>query len=148
MNRQNRSIYEIEEKIIKTGPNEGNTFWSVKTDKGLMSIFDSGVAEKIKKEIGKVCDIVVETKGQYTNITAFNGAYGPAEEKEKSEFGRNQESKDASMMVSYAKDLVITAISRIPMTEKMAMAELDQMMESAAKAIGKAYKVIKTEMRV
>jgi hypothetical protein len=143
--RQNVSVYEVEEKVTQ----KGNPFWSAKTNKGNMSIFDQDVAfEIMQKGTGKICDLETETKGKYTNIMAFNGTYGSAEEDKPKDFTRNQESKDASMMVSYAKDIVLAVINRIPSTEKISVGEIDKMMEETAKSVSKAYKIIKEAIKI
>jgi len=108
--RQNLSIYEVEESAIKSGPNLGNKFWKVKTNKGQMSIFDKEVAQEIIKNEGKICDVEVEIseKGDktYKNITAFNGAYGDAEDDEED---RNliRKKVDSGNMIRNAVDLAI-----------------------------------------
>ena len=96
--RKNISVYEIEEKKSKSG----KTFWIAKTSDGNMSVWDKTIAENLKGELGKICDVEVEVSGEYKNIKELLGAYGTAEPP-------RTENKDKlkSMFISYAKDMYV-----------------------------------------
>lgn len=61
------SILSVEEKLSKNN----KKFYAVSTDKGKMSAWDSIVADYLKANIGKVCEIEMEVKGTFKNITKF-----------------------------------------------------------------------------
>lgn len=76
MVRQNLSIYEVDQ----TESQNGKTYWKVKTNKGFYSVWDEDVAQDLQDNQGTICDLEIEIKGKYKNITAFNGGgYGDSE---------------------------------------------------------------------
>jgi len=109
--RQNISIYNITEKKSK----KGKQFWTTKTNKGDMSIWDKDIADKMLKEgIRKVCDLETEENNGFTNITLFNGAYGPVDDAtEKIQDDSANRTKQASMIISYAKDIAVAEIQAL-----------------------------------
>lgn len=137
------SIFEVAEKH----GNSGKTYWLAKTNLGKVGIWNKALYDNLiaTNAIGKLCEIEMEENGQYKNMNAFYSVIGNATEKP--EFTKNQESKDASMMTSYAKDLVVAAINRVSSDEEVTIDEIDKMMEVAAKSISKAYKTIRAETK-
>lgn len=127
MVRQNLSIYEVEEKETRNG----NTMWTIKTNKGSFSVFDEDIANELIEGQGRICDVEVTEKKKgnktYKNITAFNGAYGEIEKeeieekkKEKTFDEERQESielasknKLKSIAVGYAHQLACAEITAL-----------------------------------
>jgi len=120
--KTNLAIHKLDQKTIKSGPNEGNPYWVAKTEKGDHSIFDADTAKAIKADgLGHVCEVEVQEthKGDktYRNITGLYDVHGKAEpmpEESKNErFEESSKLKQASVMISYAKDLAIAKMEAL-----------------------------------
>jgi len=99
--RQKIDIYSVEER--KTS--KGAVYWSYKTNSSQMSCFDAIVAGEInQKGINKTCDIETATNNNYTNITMFYGAEG---EISQTAPRSTTDNKIVSIIMAYAKDLVV-----------------------------------------
>jgi len=73
--RKNMSIHEVEEKTTK----KGQLYWACKTNQGPMSCFDAIAGKELIKGKGHVCDVEVQTSGDYTNILAVIGIHSKLE---------------------------------------------------------------------
>lgn len=80
--KKNLSIFEVEETMNR---DRTKTYWKVKTNQGIYSVWEEDVAGDLRDSLGRVCEVEVEIKGIYKNITAFYGANGPAEVQAKPE---------------------------------------------------------------
>ena len=99
------NIQSIEEKAIKTGKNAGNKFLSVTTDHGKVSVFDIGLFAQVKEAEGKMCEGEITQVGDYKNLTAIGKILGEAVKPRDDSL-----LKQASVMISYAKDLAVGGI--------------------------------------
>jgi len=99
-------VKAIEERVSSTG----KTFWSLDTNQGKMSIWDSGIATEIK-DVGvqREFELNVEEKGNFKNVT---GITGQKTEKVSSEGSSEPKTaitgnNAALLCMQYAKDLAV-----------------------------------------
>lgn len=129
-------IKEIEQKLTKR---DNKPFWIIQTNLGEYTCFKDNVIEQIRANVGKTVSVDTQKSGEYNNILSFDkvaetqappvGAAAPAAPVEK------DNERLASMLTSYAKDLVIPS--------DPTMKEYKAAMFAAAIAVLEAYKEIK-----
>jgi len=99
------NIQKIEEKEIKSGKNAGDSYLSVQTDKGKMSVFNKGIFAQLREAEGKTCEAEVTQVGEYKNLTGIGKILGNAPK-----FADESKLKQASVVISYAKDLAVGGV--------------------------------------
>lgn len=139
MEKTNLSIEDFEDKKSQGG----KRYTRFKTSQGWMSAFDKETIDKLKENEGKeVCvEIAVDEEKGFKNIRKFVGAAEESQKDEKPEVVRPGSSKpafnQASMYVSYAKDLFLGMIetataNKIP--AKTVMTECIELVKQAKEA--------------
>ena len=107
----NLKIELVEEKVSKQGRN----YKRFKTSDGWMSCFEDKVTQDLVANMGKEIKVNVEERNGFKNITKFLGCNGhvsvPIENVTdttvgKPAFSHDKRSKQASMIISYTKDMV------------------------------------------
>ena len=106
--KKNLEIIEFEDKITKAG----KTYSRFKTNEGWMSCFDLESCKMLKKYQGNSASVEVLEQGDFKNIKKCYGEAGNEDSQvEVVKIGDTKASnnKNATMYVSYAKDIFIAA---------------------------------------
>lgn len=110
--KTNVAIYSVEDKVTK----KGTPMWTFKTEKGQMSVFDEGIAKELKeKGLNHICELEIVENNGYKNITNIHGIHaeiqGQPDQKSKGfDHGEANKIRQASVMISYAKDMMLKQI--------------------------------------
>jgi hypothetical protein len=98
-------LNSIEQKTTRS--DNPKTFWSATTNLGKMSIWEKPIADSLALLINKGVKIDYEERNGYKTITKFIGEADATQAQTPSATNNDDRYKRASMMISYAKDLVI-----------------------------------------
>lgn len=106
--KTNLTIEGVEQKTSKAG----RSYKSFKTSDGQMTCFEGKVVVELEKNIGKNVDVDVEERNGFKNIVSFIGVAQdqtakPAQANNSAPFADERKSKQASMIISYVKDLIV-----------------------------------------
>jgi len=148
--RKELEIITFEPKRSKNGK-EYNRF---KTPEGWMSVFESDVAENLKKAEGKIAIVeVAESEQGFKNIRAYYGL--ASENQSKSEdleievvnpyTGQKKEavispSKNTTMYVSYAKDIYLGLLEKLKIEDKIDFDGSEELMNHSIRLVKQAIK--------
>lgn len=128
-------IKEIEQKLSKRTQ---KPFWIIQTNKGEYTCFRSNIVEQLKANVGKTVSVESQVSGDYNNILSFvqvaETQAAPSHSAAPAAPAEKDNERLASMLTSYAKDIVIVS--------KLSIKEWKAGMFAAAIAVLGAYKEI------
>jgi len=106
-------IKGIDEKTSKAG----RIYWSVTTQDGVMTCFDTELIKELKKRFGagQFANVEIAKKDNFVNIRGLAEDSVVVEkigEKESESFTDARKAKDVSIYTSYAKDLCIAILNQ------------------------------------
>lgn len=146
---ENLLIKSVQEQTRKSG---GEPFWVVKTDKGEYTMFETKVFDEVAKNQGNICKLKTFRDETHANIRGFIEV---VEVKQAAEAPPAQNAPNAGgvkieMLVSYAKDLVIATIEKMPAEtlKEKGLADFEEAMKTATNAVIKSYQRISGEIQM